>query len=112
MLAEPILNKAMKSNEVGRLKEMMQIEYDILITKKTWKLVECPTNQRILRAKQVFKWKQDIDNNIKRYKVRWVARDFKQCKDIDYFKTFAVIVKPQTNKILFAMTAKKKLYFY
>lgn len=102
----------MQNNEASRLKEVIQKEYDTLLTNRTWKLVKRLTNQCILRAKLAFKCKQDIDNNIKRYKICWVTRDFEQCEDIDYFKTFVAVVKSQTNKILFAMTVKKKLHFY
>lgn len=55
----------------------------------------------------MFKQKQNINSNIKKYKTYWVVRVFKQCEGIDYFKTFAAVVKPKTNKILFAMTVKK-----
>ena len=47
---------------------------------------------------------------MKRYKTRWVARRFEQCECIDYFEAFATVVKTSTNKVLFAISAKKKLH--
>ena len=88
----------------------MQREYDALIENGTWRLVDRPTDQHVLTAKWAFKRKRDIDGNIKRYKARWVARGFEQREGVDYFETFAAVVKPQTNKVLFAMTAKKNLH--
>ena len=88
----------------------MQREYDALIANGTWKLVERPADQHVLTAKWAFKRKRDIEGNIKRYKARWVARGFQQREGVDYFETFAAVVKPQTNKMLFAMTTKKRLH--
>ena len=64
----------------------------------------------MLTAKWAFKQKRDIEGNIKRYKARWVAKGFQQREGVDYFETFAALVKPQINKIFFAMTAKKRLH--
>lgn len=100
----------MQSNKVSKQKKAMQTKYNVLIANKTLKLVERITDQYVLTAKQAFKCKQNIDSNIKRYKACWIARSFEQYKGIDYFKTFAAVIKPQTNKILFTITAKKKLY--
>ncbi len=61
------LKEVMQSNEASKWKEAMQTEYDTLIFNRTWKLVQCPTDQQILIAKWGFKRKRDIDNNIKRY---------------------------------------------
>ena len=107
---EPSLKKAMQSGEAAEWKEAMQREYDALIANGTWKLVERPADQHVLTAKWAFKRKRDIEGNIKRYKARWVARGFQQREGVDYFETFAAVVKPQTNKMLFAMTAKKRLH--
>lgn len=96
----------MQSDKSGKQKKAMQIKY-ALTANKTWKLIEHLTNQHVLTAKWAFKYQQDIDNNIKRYKACWVIRGFEQYEGVDYFKTFTTMVKPQTNKILFAMTAKK-----
>lgn len=87
----------------------MQKEYDALIKNGIWKLVNRLTNQHVLTTKQTLKRKRDIDGNIKKYKACWVASGFKQCKGIDYFKTFAAVVKPHTNKVLFARIAKNQL---
>ncbi len=104
------LKEAMRSPEASEWKGVMKREFDALIENGTWKLVDRPIDQHVLTAKWVFKRKQDIDSNIKRYKARWIAREFEQRDGVDYFETFATVVKPQTNKCLFAMTAKKNLH--
>ena len=104
--------KAMQIGKAAKWKKAMQREYDALIANGTWKLVERPADQHVLTAKWVFKRKRDIEGNIKRYKACWVARGFQQREGVDYFETFAAVVKSQTNKMLFAMTAKKRLHSY
>ena len=91
-----------------RVKKAMQVKYNALISNGNGKLVNCPFDQHAVTGKWVFKRKRDINGNIKRYKARWVARRFDQCKGIDYFETFAAVVKTSTNKALLAISAKKK----
>ena len=90
----------------------MQIKYDMLIINKIQKFNKYSIDQYVLIAKQVFKCKQDIDGNIKKYKACQVVKNFKQGESIDYFEIFAVVIKPQTNKIFFVIIVKKNLYFY
>ena len=85
----------------------MQVKYNTLISNGIWKFVDRLFDQDILIGKWVFKQKQDINGNIKRYKTRWVAQDFEQRKKIDYFDIFAAIIKIRTNKALSAISAKK-----
>ena len=66
-----------------------------------------PKNQHVLTGKWVFKHKRDINGNIKKYNTRWVRRGFQQQEGVDYFETYAFIVKSAINKALFAITAHK-----
>ena len=93
----PSLKEAMRSSEASEWKEAMQREYDALIENGTWKLVDRPIDQHVLTAKLAFKRKRDIDCNIKRYKARWIAREFEQREGVDYFETFATVVKPNIS---------------
>ena len=88
----------------------MQVKYNTLISNCTWKLVDRLSDQHVLTDKWAFQQKRDINGNIKRYKVCWVARGFEQREGIDYFETFAGVVKTSTNKALFAIFAKTKLH--
>lgn len=57
-----------------------------------------------------FQTKTDMNGNIKKYKARWVGRGFQQQEDVDYFETYASVVKEATNKALFAVTAHKRFH--
>ena len=90
----------------------MEIEYEALLANGTWELVERPTHQHVLTGKWAFKRKRNINGQIKRHKARWVGRGFEQREGVDYFQTFAAVVRASTNKALFAITANKKLHSY
>ena len=47
-----------------------------------------------------------------RYKARWVVRGFEQQEGIDYYETFALVVKPMSYKALFAIAAAMDLEIY
>lgn len=83
----------------------MKVEYEALLSNGTWVLVDRPKHQHVLTGKWAFKRKRDINGNIKKYKARWVGRGFQQQEGIDYFQTYASVVKAATNKALFAVTA-------
>lgn len=80
-----------------------------MLANVTWILVDCPKHQHILTGKWAFKRKRDINKNIKKYKARWVERRFQQQEKIEYFETYASVVKIATNKAFFVVTVKNQL---
>lgn len=106
----PSLKDALRSAEADAWKEAMKVEYEALLANGTWVLVDRPKHQHVLTGKWAFKRKRDINGNIKKYKARWVGRGFQQQEGIDYFQTYASVVKAATNKALFAVTAKNRLH--
>ena len=107
---EPSLKDALRSTEADAWREAMKVEYEALLANGTWILVDRPKHQHVLTGKWAFKRKRDINGNIKKHKARWVGRGFQQQEGIDYFQTFASVVKAATNKALFAVTAKNRLH--
>jgi hypothetical protein len=53
----------------------------------------------------VFKIKREAGGEILRYKARWVVRGFKQRVGLDFYKTFASVVKPMSYKAIFTLAA-------
>ncbi len=106
----PSLKDAMAFFEKDEWKIAIEIEYKALLANGTWELVDRPTHQHVLTGKWAFKRKRDINGQVKRHKARWVGRRFEQRESVDYFETFAAVVKASTNKALFAITANKRLH--
>ena len=88
----------------------MRLEYQALIANGTWVLVDCPNHQHVLSDTWAFKRKKDINSNIKKYKARWVGHGFQQREGVDYFETYASVVKAAINKALFAVAIHKRLH--
>jgi len=51
----------------------------------------------------IHKTKRDHDGNLQQYKARWVVECYLQEEGIDYSKTFAVVVRSTTYKLMFAL---------
>ena len=101
--------EAMRSEQKEEWQQAMRQEFDSLIENKTWTLTKAPTGRRILRGKWVFKLKRGAAGEILRYKARWVARGFEQQEGVDFYETFASVVKPMSYKAIFAIAAAHDL---
>jgi histone deacetylase 1/2 len=64
----------------------MDIEFNALITNGTWDLVSLTQDTNIVGNKWVFRFKQNVDDNIKRFKVRLVAKGYHQQPGLDFTK--------------------------
>jgi hypothetical protein len=89
--------------------EAMTLEHNSLVENKTYELVDCIPGMNVLRGKWIYKLKRGPNNEVLRYKARWVVRGFEQIEGVDYFETFASVVKPMSYKILFAIAAAMDL---
>ncbi|RVE48690.1 hypothetical protein evm_006656 [Chilo suppressalis] len=101
-------SEVMKANASGNWKEAMHSEYSSLLKLKTWKLVDRP-DTRVIRCKWVYKQKRDADGNIIKYKARIVAKGYSQVACVDYYETFAPVVRHSSLRTLFALAAQRNL---
>lgn len=65
-------------------KEAMDSEYHAVMKNKTWHLVPPSRGLNVIDCKWVYKIKRKTDGSLDRYKVRLVAKGFKQRYGIDY----------------------------
>ncbi|HEY5813547.1 MAG TPA: reverse transcriptase domain-containing protein [Terrimicrobiaceae bacterium] len=80
-----------------------------LASNHVWELVDTPRGANVVSNKWVFKVKRLPDGRIDRYKARLVARGFSQRYGIDYYETFAPVVRMESLRILLAIAAKEDL---
>jgi hypothetical protein len=74
-----------------------------------WELVDTPKGANIVSCKWVFKIKRLPNGQINRYKARLVARGFSQQYGIDYYETFAPVVRMESLRILLAVAVREDL---
>ena len=83
----------------------MKEEINSLKSNGVWDLVELSNGAKAIWCKQVFKIKKYSLGNIKRYKARFVAKGFIQKERIDYTKTFSLVSKKDSFRVILALVA-------
>jgi hypothetical protein len=85
----------------------MDSKCDALMKNKTWHLIPLMKGRNVVGCKWVYKIKRKQDGNLDRYKVRLVAKGFKQRYVIDYEDTFSPVVKIATIHIILSIVVSK-----
>ncbi len=97
--------QAVKLPLCDKWKMAMKDEIQSLKDNNTWDIVNVLSNQHVLKGHWVYKVKRDAHDQVSHYKACWVVKGYEQQFDIDYDQTFASVVKLQTYKTLFTLTA-------
>ena len=79
------------------------------IIKSIWRIMISSKDIKIIFDRWVFSIKRDVDEEIIRYKVRWIAKDFRQIEKVDYFEIFFAIVKLTIWKCFLTFAVKYNL---
>ena len=66
----------------------------------TWELTELSKGSQPIGVKLVFKKKMNAQGKIEQYKVRLVAKEYKQKTGIDYDEVFAPVARMETIRLL------------
>lgn len=74
---------------------------------KVWDIVSRPKDKRIIKSKWIFNIKEDPSTGQRRYKARLIALGCGQCPGVDYQETFAPVVRTETIRLLFSISAQK-----
>lgn len=93
--------------EHSHWKAAMNNEYQALLKNNTWTLIPLPLGKKLLGCKWVFKLKRKLDGSIARYKARLVAKGFNQVVGFDFSKTFSLVVKPTTIRIILSIDVSR-----
>ena len=101
---------AINSEQKDKWLEAMKTEIESLNETQTWDLVPREKGQNIIPGRWVYKIKHDSNGNIDKFKARYVAKGFKQIEGIEYSDTFAPTSKPETFKILLALSAIENFF--
>ncbi|GJV44927.1 zinc finger, CCHC-type containing protein, partial [Tanacetum coccineum] len=94
--------KAMQSRDSAFWKESIDDEIGSIMENNTWVLSDLPPGCKPLGCKWIFKRKMKVDGTIDKFKARLVIQGFRQKERIDYFDTYAPVVRITTIRLLFS----------
>ena len=57
------------------------------IENDTWILTKLSNERKVITDRWIFKIKYELDENILKYKARWVVHDYKQQFDVNFNST-------------------------
>ncbi|KAF7358895.1 Retrovirus-related pol polyprotein [Mycena sanguinolenta] len=97
--------EAMEHSELWM--EPMQKEYASLVGRETWELVDAPPGANIVACKWVYAVKYDTEGEIIKRKARLVAKGFQQIAGVDFFETYAGVVRYESLRMLWAICVEK-----
>ena len=76
-----------------------------LISNRTWKLIDIPLGCKTIGCKWVLRKMLKPNGSINKFKVRFVAKGFKQKDDLDFFDTFSLVISITCIRLLIATVA-------
>ena len=98
--------RAMQWPNAPHWAKAMEEELDQLKKNETWIVTpksEIQPGHRPLRGKWVYKIQRDVDGNIARFKARWMVKGYLQQFGVDFYETFAAVVKQMAFRAMFAI---------
>jgi hypothetical protein len=78
-------------------------DYQSIMKNDAWEVVQRPEGKSVVTSKWIYKIKHAADDNIEKYKARFVARGFSQKEGEDYDETFALVAKYTSIKSIIAI---------
>ncbi|XP_071928279.1 uncharacterized protein [Coffea arabica] len=98
-------DEATKSSDAAFWKEAVNDEIDSILSNNTWVLVELPQGSKPIGCKWVFRKKYATNGTILAYKARLVAKGYRQKEGIDYFDTYAPMVRITSVRVLLVLAS-------
>ena len=99
--------EAMRSSVRQSWEEAVDSELQSMLNQKVFRVTP-RGSQNVVRAKWVFRVKRDAQGNVSRYKARLVAQGQSQVHGVDYFDSFAPVVRFETIRTNLAHAVLKK----
>ncbi|KAJ8466570.1 hypothetical protein OPV22_029122 [Ensete ventricosum] len=97
--------EAIMNIDSGKWQEVINFEMDYMYSNKVWSLVDPPEGIVPIGCKWIFKKKIEVDGKVETYKVRLVAKEYRQRHGVDYDETFSPIAMLKSIRIILVIAA-------
>jgi hypothetical protein len=93
---------------VGRQvwRDAMMEEYSSIMKNDVWEIAPRLEGKSVVTSRWLYKLKYVVDDNIEKYKARFVARGFSQVEGVDYEKTFAPVARYTSISAVISIAAE------
>ena len=91
------------------MEETINSEIKSILSNHTWELANLPPASKPIRSKWIFKRKLKPDGSVDKYKVRLVAKRYRQKKGLDYFDIYSPVTKITAIRMLIAIAVLHNL---
>ena len=105
----PIWNKAVNGPNAEGFGEAMQTELTTIIDFNSWDIVNKTDDMNVLTSVWAFKVKRFLDGLVRKLKARFCVCGFEQKHGIDYFETFAPVIKWTTVRLMLTLSLQLNL---
>ena len=85
----------------------MQEDFNSLQENESWELVPFPPRRKLVQCKWVYRTKVFADGYNINYKNIFVSKLFSQFQGVDYTKTFSLVAKMDSIRLILAIAASK-----
>jgi len=101
------INEAKNSSDWTHWRQAINEELISMKKHEVWDTVSRPKDKRVIKCKWIFDIKEDPNTGQQRYKARLVALGCGQRPGVDYGETFAPVVRTETVRLLFNISAQE-----
>lgn len=106
------IEDVMKREDKEKWIDSMKSEYNSLLSRGTWILVDRPQDLPVIKNKWVFTIKRAKNGEIERYKCRLVAKGCSQKYGVNYIETFSPVTRYSTIRTVLALATEFKLHIH
>jgi hypothetical protein len=97
------LRQALETPQADEWQAAAELEFNTLNERGTWTLTDLPRGRTAIGTVWVLKTKRNADGSVERLKVRLCVQGCRQRRGVDYFETYAPVVKMPSVRAVLAL---------